>query len=538
MSALLDGVFDADVVVVGGGIAGLAAALGCGARRVAVLSKVPVTRTGAGGSSVWAQGGIAAAMASDDSPALHAADTIAAGAGLVQEEAVRVLTTEGPARLAELLALGTRFDRDAGGRLLLGQEAAHGRRRILHANGDATGAEVVRAMLAAVAEHERVQLHGLVEAEELVLDGGRVAGVLARDADGARLYFRAPAVVLATGGIGRLYRWTTNPPESTGDGLALAARAGARLADLEFVQFHPTALAVGQDPMPLLTEALRGEGAILVDGSGDRFMLAEHPSAELAPRDIVARAIWSRRRDGAEIWLDARTAVGEAFPERFPTVFALCQRHGLDPRRELLPVSPAAHFHMGGVATDLRGRTSLDGLWACGELATTGVHGANRLASNSLLEGLVFGARVATDACAALDAGLAPSPILPVPTAGVAEPEEAAAEIEAIRESMWRDVGLVRDADGLRRTLDHLDRLSWRLPAVGPLANAHTVARLVTTAALLRRESRGGHYRSDYPETDAAWRSRLFVRLDGRTCRTAMPWPVRAAAAAAGEVGR
>ncbi|MCB1056296.1 MAG: FAD-binding protein, partial [Acidobacteria bacterium] len=354
----------------------------------------------------------------------------------------------------------------------------------------------------------------------------------------ARLYFRAPAVVLATGGVGHLYRWTTNPPESMGDGLALAARAGARLADLEFVQFHPTALAVGADPMPLLTEALRGEGAILVDDTGDRFMLAEHPLAELAPRDVRARAIWRRREAGSGTWLDSREAVGDAFPERFPTVFELCQRYGLDPRRDLLPVSPAAHFHMGGVATDLKGRTSVPGLWACGELAATGVHGANRLASNSLLEGLVFGARVAADIGSALDGGLAPSARLPEPGRWAPEPAEAAAEIEAIREAMWHDVGLVRNEAGLRRTLDHLDRLSWRLPATGALANAQTVARLITTAALLRRESRGGHFRSDYPEADDAWRSRIFLQLEGRTCRTVAPWPIPARTAAAGEAGR
>jgi L-aspartate oxidase len=538
-------IHDLDVVVVGGGVAGLSAALACPGRRIGLLSKQPVAAgdgapergavaVGAGGSSVWAQGGIAAAMSGQDSPSLHAADTLTAAAGLAWEEAVKVLTTEGPARLAELLELGADFDRGADGELALGKEAAHSRRRILHANGDATGAEVVRALLAAVQRHPKIQLFGETTADDLWVEEGRVAGVMAHDPRGQRVLFRAPAVVLATGGLGALYRWTTNPPEVTGDGLALAARAGARLADLEMVQFHPTALAVDSDPLPLLTEALRGEGAILVDDSGERFLHDEHPDAELAPRDVVARAIHRRRAAGHEVFLDARTAVGEAFPERFPTVFALCQRHGLDPRTELLPVTPASHFHMGGIATDLAGRSSLSGLWACGEVACTGVHGANRLASNSLLEGLVFGARVGADIERSLaEGGERPQGLPLPPELGDLDSPPVRVAIGEIRRWLWQEVGLVRDEAGLRRVLDELDRLSWRLPEAGPLTNAVTVARLLTTAALLRRESRGGHYRTDYPEPDPQQRRRRFLELRGRACRSALPWPARSLTPAA-----
>src|SRR6185436_12678542 len=344
-------------------------------------------------------------------------------------------------------------------------------------------------------------------------DGPRVAGVLAIHADGGRVLHLAPAVVLATGGLGRLYLHTTNPPEATGDGLAMAARAGARLVDLELVQFHPTALAAaGADPMPLLTEALRGEGAVLLDGRGRRFMPGEHPDAELAPRDVVARAIWQRQK----VVLDARAAVGEAFPERFPQVFEICRSHGLDPRIEPVPVAPAAHYHMGGIAVDADGRTSLPGLWACGEVSSTGVHGANRLASNSLLEALVFGARVAEDLRRAIPAG----PVA-VRTAGlrVAEgaegPRHAAGDAELtarVRRLMWEKVGLVRDEAGLLAAIDELGRLADRSPdAAGEARNLLGIARLVAAAALVRHESRGAHFRADVPMPDPAWCRRLHL---------------------------
>ncbi|HEY2739625.1 MAG TPA: L-aspartate oxidase, partial [Thermoanaerobaculia bacterium] len=392
-----DGISRSEVLIIGTGAAGLTAALGCAPRRVTVLTKA---RLGEGGASPWAQGGVAAAVGTDDSPSLHAADTMVAGAGLSDPEVVDLLTGEGPQRVRALLALGARFDRDTAGDLSLGREAAHSRRRILHAR-DTTGAEIVRTLVEAVRHAPEVRVVEESFAVDLVLEAGRVVGALAVDQNGRRMLHLAPAVVLATGGLGQLYLCTTNPHEATGDGLAMAARAGARLADVEFVQFHPTALAAGDDlsgePLPLLTEALRGEGAVLLDGEGRRFMLSEHPDAELAPRDVVARAIWKRLVAGDRIVLDTREAVGESFPEHFPRVFELCQEHGLDPRVEPMPVAPAAHYHMGGIWVDANGRTTLPGLWACGEVTATGAHGANRLASNSLLEALVFGARVADD---------------------------------------------------------------------------------------------------------------------------------------------
>jgi len=513
----LDAVLRGDTVIVGSGVAGLSAALGAAPRRVTLLTKVPF---GGGGSSSWAQGGIAAALGADDDPALHAADTLAAGAGLNDPEIVELLTEEGPERVRRLLALGTRFDRELGGELSLGREAAHSRRRILHAHGDATGAEMVRALTAAVRRSPSIEVIDRAFVEDLALadqggNHGAVAGVVARHAGGRRILHAAPAVVLATGGSGRLFLHTTNPPEATADGLGVAARAGARLVDLEFVQFHPTALAAGADPMPLLTEALRGEGAVLIDELGERFMPAEHPDAELAPRDVVARAIWRRLAAGGRVFLDAREAVGERFPERFPTVFGLCQESGLDPRVEPIPVAPAAHYHMGGIAVDAHGRTSLPGLWACGEVAATGAHGANRLASNSLLEALVFGARVAEDLAADLSrarplpatGATAPAPVL-------ADPEADAALALAVRTLMWEQVGVVRDGRGLTAAVAALDRLAAEHPhAAGEARNLLAAARMVTAAALARRESRGGHYRADHPAADPAWRRHLLVTL-------------------------
>ena len=446
-----------DAILVGSGAAGLTAALELAPRRVAVLTK---SRIGRGGSSDHAQGGVAAAVGPGDTPACHAADTLVAGAGLNDPAAVELLTAEGPERVMRLIALGAVFDRTADGSLSLGREAAHSCRRVLHANGDATGAEIMRALRVATGRADHVTLFEDTFAWDLVREGGRVTGVTAIGPDGRSRLFRAPAVVLATGGIGRLFARTTNPAEVTGDGLAMAARAGARLLDVEMVQFHPTALAAeGADPLPLLTEALRGEGAILVDAAGERFMLGEHPDAELAPRDVVARAIRRRRAAGLEVFLDARDAVGDAFPERFPTVFRLCREHGIDPRRRPMPVSPAAHYHMGGIATDAVGRASLPGLWACGEAASTGVHGANRLASNSLLEALVFGARVARSIGSTAPPVRLAGPVrLPrpaeIPQAGAARlPRDASARaaLASSRRAAWTEAGVERSGEGLER---------------------------------------------------------------------------------------
>lgn len=511
-------VASSDAVVVGSGVAGLSAALALAPLRVMLITKTELAR---GGSSPWAQGGIAAAMSNDDSPRQHAVDTLAAAAGLADPQAVDVLTTEGPPRIRELIALGARFDRDGDGRLLMGREGAHGRRRILHAGGDATGAEMVRALTEAVRRAEHIEIHEHTFAEDLVVDDdGRVIGLVARSGDRTAclrtVFHRAASVVLATGGYGQLYRHTTNPSAVTGDGVAMAARAGAELADLEFVQFHPTALDVDADPRPLVTEALRGEGATLWNDLGQRFMVGLHPRAELAPRDVVARAIFDQQQGcqqhgGRRVTLDARATVGDRFPERFPTVYQHCQRHGIDPRRQAIPVTPAAHYAMGGILTDADGRSSLDGLWACGEASSSGVHGANRLASNSLLEALVFGTRVADDIRQRSQLrGPGPSVL-----SGVVRRETGNVSTEGegmrarLRNLMWDQVGLARDRHGLESALHDLDALARELPEhASETGNLLTMGRLVTAAALVREESRGAHFRTDFPVTreDAAQR--------------------------------
>ena len=504
---------DADAIVVGAGAAGLSVALGLSGRRVHVFAKGPLDLTG---NSPLAQGGVAAAVGPGDTPAQHAADTLAAGGAACDPQAVARLTAEGPARLAELIELGARFDRGAAGELDLAREAAHSRQRILHAR-DATGAEIVRALREAVAQTRGAVIFERSVVLELATSAGRVVGVVARHSDGTVVIHRAPSVILATGGIGRLYSRTTNPAEATGDGVALAWRAGARLTNLEFVQFHPTALDVGEDPMPLLTEALRGAGARLVDEDGRP--LFDTPDGELQARDVVARHIWAALADGRRPLLDAREAVGESFPERFPTVFEACRKHGLDPRLEAIPVAPAAHYHMGGVLVDLDGRTSRPGLWAAGEVACTGVHGANRLASNSLLEALVFGARAAGSVETALSQGPRPS-VLGDVTPPVSIPGELSPELDRlesrVRQLMWDNAGLVRSAHGLRGALDGIAAIESRLPpGAEQLRNLVTVARLITRAALTRTESRGAHFRTDHPEVEAKWRRRLVLSLRG-----------------------
>jgi L-aspartate oxidase len=494
----------ARAVVVGSGIAGLSTALG--------LDDVVVLTRGAlgSGSSRHAQGGIAAALAADDSPADHALDTLAVSAGLADPEVARAIAEAAAGRVEWLRALGARFDLDERGRLALGREAGHRTRRVAHAGGDATGAEVMRALVAAVEARDDIDVLAGYELIDLVRHGRRVAGVLARSPSGMPTAILAPAVVLATGGIGGLYARTTNPIEVTGDGLAVAARAGAELADLEFVQFHPTALAVDADPVPLLTEALRGEGAILIDDRGERFMLDEHPDAELAPRDIVARAIWRRRMAGREVYLDARAAIGAEFPRRFPSVWRTAQRYGLDPRVQPLPVTPAEHYFMGGVVTDLEGRTSLPGLWAVGEVAATGLHGANRLASNSLLEGMVLGA-AASRSIMELPAAPAPSSALEVPAGALASTGASDGAVRAaVRALMWEHVGLARDERGLEHALSELHRLDT--PSRVAERNMLLAARLIARAALERTESRGGHWRADHPESDPQQQYRRFLR--------------------------
>lgn len=493
------------MLILGAGLAGLSAALAVTAkdRRALVISPAPL---GLGCASAWAQGGMAVALAGDDSPRLHAEDTLSAGAGLCDPEAVRVLTTEGPQAVQHLLTLGAPFDRDASSALLQSLEAAHSRPRVARVGGDGAGAAIMAAVVAAVRTEPLIEVWDNARALALLTDrAGRVRGALI-ERDGVQVAVEADATLLATGGLGGLYATTTDPTEVRGQGLALAALAGAVIADPEFVQFHPTAIDLsgfgGGDPAPLATEALRGDGATLIDAGGRPFMADYHPLGDLAPRDVVARAVQTERAIGGA-WLDARQAVGEHFPTAFPAVFKACMAVGLDPRTQPIPVAPAAHYHMGGVATDLDGRTSLSGLFAAGECASTGVHGANRLASNSLLEAAVFGARAGR---AAADEAM---PEGPLPDAKPA-PALPHAALQHLRRAMDRDAGVVRTAEGLNRLLKEVTALEGGHGRCLELVTA----RLVAEAALARQHSRGAHYRADFPETAPA--ARTFSTLAAR----------------------
>ncbi|KQS68984.1 L-aspartate oxidase [Modestobacter sp. Leaf380] len=523
----------ADVCVVGSGVAGLCVALHARAAglSVAVVTKVEVDD----GSTRWAQGGIAAVLADTDSPAAHAADTETAGVGLCEPAAVQALVTEGPDRLRQLISWGAAFDRGADGHLLLTREGGHHADRIVHAGGDATGAEVQRALHAAVTADPGITLVEHAMVLDLVTDGaGRAAGVTLHvlgegTADGVGAV-RSRAVVLATGGMGQVYAATTNPSVSTGDGVALGLRAGAVATDLEFVQFHPTALYLGPDSrgqQPLVSEALRGEGALLRDAAGERFMVGVHPLAELAPRDVVAKAITRvQLRDGTDhVFLDARHVAGLA--ERFPTIVARCREAGIDPVTELVPVTPAAHYASGGLATDLTGRTTVPGLYACGEVACTGVHGANRLASNSLLEGLVFAGRI----------GAALAAELPVPEA---VPEQVAhrdglldpAARTPLTATMSARVGALRSGAGLTAAAGELAALAGLLGEAEPgvpgweATDLLTVATALTAAAGAREETRGCHWREDHPDAEDAWAVHLDVRLTRDGALQLTPRPV------------
>ena len=487
------------VLVLGAGLAGLSAALALAPRRALVLTPAPLLD---GCSSAWAQGGVAAALSPDDDPERHAADTVVAGAGLVDPAMALLLTREGPDAVRWLASLGAPFDRDRGGAFAQSLEAAHSRARVARVKGDQAGKAIMQAVTGAALASPSITVR-IGRALALLQDReGRVRGALVEQ-DGRCVEISAAAVVLATGGIGGLYAVTTNPAAVRGEGLAMAARAGARIADPEFVQFHPTAIDIAADPAPLATEALRGEGARLVDRDGAPFMARVHPQGELAPRDVVARAIHRQIAEGRGAFLDAREAVGEHFPEAFPGVFAACQAAGLDPRREPIPVAPAAHYHMGGVWTDADARTSLDGLYAVGECASTGVHGANRLASNSLLEAAVFGLRAGRAARAEGE------PRTPPGLPSEPPPELPPEVLPALRRSMSLNAGVERTAEGLERLLGEIDALSARHGEALVL----TTARLVAQAALDRRESRGGHWRLDFPQAAAEAR-RTFTGVE------------------------
>jgi L-aspartate oxidase len=500
-----------DFLVVGAGVAGLRAAIELAdAGRVLVVAKDTLRES----SSEYAQGGIAVALGEDDDVALHQQDTLVAGDGLSDFAAVRVLVEAAPAAIQELIEWGAEFDR-ADGRLALGREGAHSRRRILHAHGDSTGREIARTLYRRACSLANVELRSFAAVTELLVSGEGVAGVVACDASTRHsIPLQARAVLLATGGLGRIYRDSTNPEVATGDGVAAAYRAGAQISDLEFVQFHPTALAVPEAPRFLLSEALRGEGGYLRNVAGERFMVRYHPLAELAPRDVVSRSIILEiERTGARhVFLDLRHLGTDFIRGRFPRIYETCRRYGIDLGNDQAPVLPAAHYAMGGVRTDLDGRTSLPRLFAAGEVACTGVHGANRLASNSLLEGVVFGARAGRvmRECAGL-------PILPADSPPA--PEFPGISEAGLRLLAWQHCGIIRSGEGLARACKQLasaprHRTADPNRALLELRNMHTVALLIARCALARQESRGAHYRTDFPESRPEFQKHSLVSKD------------------------
>ncbi|MCL6284931.1 L-aspartate oxidase [Ruegeria sp. 2012CJ41-6] len=492
------------VVIVGAGLAAIYAALKLAPRPVVMISPDPL---GMGASSAWAQGGVAAAMNAEDSPEKHAADTVRAGAGAVDAAVAEFVTSAAREHVLDLTDLGTGFDRTSEGGYVLSREAAHSMARVVRVKGDQAGAEIMRALIAELRETPSVQVLEGTQAVRLETDGNRVTGVVLTrsDAEGSQpILLRGSAILLAGGGSGGLYALTTNPPRIRGQVIGMAARAGATIADAEFVQFHPTAIDVGEDPAPLATEALRGDGATLINRDGTRFMVDLHPDAELAPRDVVARAIFAQTQEGNRPMLDTRDTIGARILTEFPIVAEACARNGLDPVTQPIPVAAAAHYHMGGVATDLDGRSALAGLWACGEAASTGLHGANRLASNGLLEALVFARACAQDIAKNISQTTSlpdPAPLLDLAfQPGGTTPDAQA--VARLRQTMTDHVGVMRDAAGLREALRSLAELEQSHAPCDSFANMAATATLIAGAALLREESRGAHCRTDFPDTD------------------------------------
>jgi L-aspartate oxidase len=483
-------------IIIGGGLAGLSTALALAPMPVILLSKAPL---GFEASSVLAQGGLAAGIGPDDGLALHLADTLKAGDGLCDPAVARAILGAAPAAIEKLIRLGAPFDRDADGRLLLGLEAAHSRRRIVHAGGDGSGREIMRAVVERVRKTPSITLLEGIAARRLIVEGNAVTGLIA-DADSGPILFACNRVVLATGGVGGLYQYGTNPAGSFGEGLAIAARAGALMGDLEFVQFHPTALDSNASPLKLVSETVRGEGAILIDERGRRFMEGVE-GAELAPRDVVARAVHAQLAAGHRVFLDARKAIGAGFAQHFPAIAGFCHAAGIDPATQPIPIRPAAHYHMGGIAVDLSGRSSLEGLWACGEAACTGLHGANRLASNSLLEAVVCGGFVA-ESVASTSPPRRRKLVSDLPAIAPADPAP-------VRKIMSQAVGVLRDGEGLRAAAAALFALAGN---EGASTDAAIVGLMIAVAALRREESRGAHARTDFPAA-AGKAQRTTLRL-------------------------
>lgn len=500
------------VVIIGAGLAALYAALELAPHPVLILSPDPL---GSGASSALAQGGVAAAMDRRDSAAIHARDTLLAGAGTVDRDVATLVTAEARTHILDLCALGTPFDIDAQGRYLLSREAAHSFARVVRVRGDQAGAEIMRALVRRVRQAPSIQVLEGVIATGLRIQSGSVTGVeIARSDRGlsAPCLIRAPACLLAGGGSGGLFAQTTNPPRIRGEVIGMAARAGAVIADAEFVQFHPTAIDCGRDPAPLATEALRGEGATLINARGERFMADAHHDAELAPRDIVARAVYAQTQSGLRPALDTRAVLGDRILTEYPAVAKACRDAGLDPVKEPIPVAAAAHYHMGGVATDAHGKSTLSGLWACGEVASTGLHGANRLASNGLLEALVFSRRAALDIGREIGDSAGPAAEVTLPDlrrATATDPDL----IVRLRRAMTDGAGVIRDAAGLTRTLEEIAAVEARQPDCAPLLNMTATSTLIASAALTREESRGAHFRADFPDTKGETGQRSALTL-------------------------
>ena len=505
MSKNTSGASGQDIIVVGAGLAGLFTALKLAPHSVTVITSAGL---GTGGSSPWAQGGIAAALGADDAPTHHADDTQIAGGGIADRDMAKILTQEIAARIEDLAAFGIAFDRGEAQQFLLSQEAGHRTRRIVRSAGDMAGQKIMLGLTKAARQAEHITIIENCAVGRLAHQDGEVHGVFAQK-EGARdwEYMPASAVVLATGGCGHLYKTTTNPPQAIGAGLAMAAQAGAQIADAEFVQFHPTALAIDIDPAPLATEALRGEGALLIDSHGQRFMKCISPAAELASRDLVARAVAQAVHQGGA-FLDARVITSVDIAVHFPVICETCRRVGLDPKKDLIPIAPAAHYHMGGIAADQYGKSSLQNLWVCGESAANGTHGANRLAGNSLGEALVFAARAAQN----IEAGALEHKQKTYKNFQDQKNHDPQIEAE-LRQIMTEYVGVMRDEVNLKKALALITALEAKAQTHTQMENMLITARFIAAAALLRRESRGAHHRKDHPSPDPAQAHRIFLTL-------------------------